>query len=492
MIGYERYCQIKSAAAAGKNATQIAAELALHRQTVSGWLRRERYERSRGAQTPRRSKLDAYRPAIARFIDAYPLSAMQVWHKLKEQGYDGGYSIVKDYVRRIRPNRTEAFLTLKFAPGQCAQVDWGSFGSVEVDGTRRALSFFVLVLGYSRWLHVEFTLGQSQEWFLGCHQRAFELLGGVPQEVMVDNCKTAVLSHVPGTDPVYNAHYLDFARHYGFRIKACGPGHPQSKGIVENAVAYVKKSFLAGRQITRFDELNPAVKLWLETIANVREHGETKTRPVDRLAEERQQLIALNARPHAAVQTRPVRASRRCRVTLDTNRYSVPPKYAGALLTAQLSGDLVRLYADTTLVAEHVRRFGRRLDLENPDHGRELEAQKKTGARQRLLLRFLELTPAAGPYHRALAERRMNAGHHLTRIVELLPAYGAAEVGAAIESARQLGAYSSDYIVNLLEQKARRLPEPGPLHLTRAPEALDIELPAPDLTPYTHDQRHDL
>lgn len=492
MIGYEHYCQIKAAAAAGRNATQIAAELGLHRQTVSAWLRRERYERSRGAGKPRRSKLDPHRPAIARFIDAYPLTAMQVWHKLKEQGYDGGYSIVKDYVRRIRPNRTKAFLTLKFAPGQCAQVDWGSFGAVEVDGTRRALSFFVFVLGYSRWLYVEFTLGQSQEWFLGCHQRAFERLGGVPQEVMVDNCKTAVLSHSPGTEPVYNAQYLDFARHYGFRIKACGPAHPQSKGIVENAVSYVKKSFLRGRQITRFDELNPAVKLWLETVANVREHGETKTPPLARLAEERQQLIALNPQPYAAVQTRTVRASRRCRVTIDTNRYSVPLKYAGVLLTAQLSSDLVRLYAETTLVAEHVRRFGRRLDLENPDHVRELEAQKKTGARQRLLLRFLELTPAAGPYHRALAERRMNAGHHLHRIVELIPTYGAEAVGAAIASAHELGAYSSDYIVNLLEQRARRLPEPGPLHLTRAPEALELELPAPDLTPYNHDQRHDL
>jgi transposase len=488
VIAYERYCQIKQAATAGQNASQIARELGLHRQTVSTWLERECYERSRGAQQPRRSKLDPYRAAIVRFVEAYPLSAMQVWHKLKEQGYAGGYSILKDYIRRIRPNRTEAFLTLKFAPGQCAQVDWGSFGSVEVDGTRRALSFFALVLAYSRWLYVEFTLGQSQEWFLGCHQRAFEQLGGVPQEVMVDNCKTAVLSHVPGTEPLFNPQYLDFARHYGFRIKACGPGHPQSKGIVENAVAYVKRSFLSGREITRFEELAPAVNLWLETVANVREHGETKMRPADRLREERPQLLALNAQPYAAVQTRTVRASRRCRVTIDTNRYSVPAKQAGALLTAQLSSDRVRLYADTTLVAEHVRRFGRRLDVEDPDHVRELEAQKRTGARQRLLLRFLELTPAAGPYHRALAERRMNAGHHLSRIVELVPAYGAAAVGAAIESAHELGAYSSDYIVNLLDQRARRLPEPGPLHLTRAAEALELELPAPDLTPYTHDQ----
>ncbi len=492
MIGYERYCQIKAAAAAGKNVTQIAAELDLHRETVAAWLARGRYERSRGAQRPRRSKLDPYRAGIARLLAGYPLTATQVWHKLKEQGYDGGYSILKDYIRRIRPRSTEAFLTLKFAPGQCAQVDWGSCGAVEVDGTRRALSFFVLVLAYSRWLYVEFTLGQSQEWFLGCHQRAFESLGAVPQEIWVDNCKTAVISHVPGTEPIYNAQYLDFARHYGFRIKACGPGHPQSKGIVENAVAYVKKSFLAGRQITRFDELGPAVNLWLKNIANVREHGETKTRPADRVREERTHLLPLHPQPYAAVQTRTVRASRRCRVTVETNRYSVPARYAGALLTAQLSSDLVRIYAATTLVAEHIRRFGRRLDLENPDHVRELEAQRKSGARQRLLVRFLELTPAAGPYHRALVERRLNAGHHLNRIVELIPGYGGAAVAAAIESAHELGAYSSDYIVNLLEQRARRLPEPGPLHLTRAPEALDLELPAPDLTPYTDEQRHDV
>jgi transposase len=321
VIGYERYCQIKQGAVAGKNATQIAQELGLHRQTVSAWLGRGCYERSRGAQKPRRSKLDPYRPAIARFIEAYPLSAMQVWHKLKEQGYEGGYSIVKDCVRRIRPNRTEAFLTLKFAPGQCAQVDWGSFGAVDVDGTRRMLSFFVLVLGHSRWLYVEFTLGQSQEWFLGCHQRAFEQLGGVPHEVMVDNCKTAVLSHLPGTEPVFNAQYLDFARHYGFRIKACGPGHPQSKGIVENAVAYVKKSFLAGRTINAFAELAPAASLWLETIANVRQHAETHARPLDLLASERPHLLRLNPQPYPAVQTRTVRASRRCRVTVDHRGY---------------------------------------------------------------------------------------------------------------------------------------------------------------------------
>ncbi len=487
MIDYDQYCQLKQAAAAGRTAPQIAQELNLHVQTVRRWLALERYERSRGADAPRPSKLDAYKGALARWLDAHPFTAMQLWHKLREQGYAGGYSILKDHVRRVRPQRQEAFLTLKFAPGQCAQVDWGSFGAVDVDGTRRALSFFVMVLGYSRWLYVEFTLGQSQEWWLGCHQRAFEKLGGVPREALVDNCKTAVLSHVPGTAPVFNAQYLDFAQHYGFQIKACGPAHPQSKGMVETAVAYVKKSFLSGRQINRFAELAPAASLWLETVANVRAHGETQVRPVDRLLDERAALGALNPVPYAAVRTLTVRASRRCRVTLDTNRYSVPAKQAGALLTLQASSDSVRLYAETTLVAEHARSFARRAEVENPDHVRELEERKRHGARQRLLLRFLELAPAAAAYQRGLEERRLNAGHHLARILGLVPTYGAEAVGRALTDAHALGAYASDYIVNLLEQRARRLPEPGPLHLTRADAtaALQLELSAPDLTPYT-------
>jgi DUF971 family protein len=175
---------------------------------------------------------------------------------------------------------------------------------------------------------------------------------------------------------------------------------------------------------------------------------------------------------------------------VDTNRYSVPPKQAGALLTLHLTNDWVRLYAQTTLVAEHARSFARRADLENPEHVRELEERKRHGARQRLHLRFLELAPAAAAYQRGLEERRLNAGQHVVRILGLVPTYGAEAVGRALTDAHALGAYASDYIVNLLEQRARRLPEPGPLHLTRADAtaALQLELSAPDLTPYTQGQ----
>ena len=102
------------------------------------------------------------------------------------QGYPGGYSILKEFVHLVRPVRKPAYLMLDFAAGDCAQVDWGSYGSVCVGSTRRRLSFFVLVLCYSRLLYVEFTLGQGMEQFLSCHRRALEFLGAAPARVMID------------------------------------------------------------------------------------------------------------------------------------------------------------------------------------------------------------------------------------------------------------------------------------------------------------------
>jgi transposase len=165
-----------------------------------------------------------FKPQIVQMLEKYPYSAAQVFQRLREQGFDGGYSIVKAYVRTVRPKRQPAFLKLAFAPGECAQADWGSVGSVRVGQTSRRLSFFVMVLCYSRLLYVEFTLSQTMEHFLACHQHAFEVFGGVPHSVMVDNLKAAVLKRTLGEAPVLNPKYAAFSEHYGFRIVPCNVG----------------------------------------------------------------------------------------------------------------------------------------------------------------------------------------------------------------------------------------------------------------------------
>ena len=223
MIDYETFCKIRDHHERQRlTVAQTARALGLHPETVAKWAKRTRYEARHSA--PRSSRLDPFKDQVVRLIEAHPYSTQQIFQRLRESGYGGGLTIVKDYVAKVRPARREAFLKLAFAPGECAQVDWGEYGSVNIGSTRRRLSFFVLVLAHSRRLYVQFTVSQTMEHFLACHEQAFAAIGGVPAKIMVDNLKSAVLQRLAGCAPVFNARYLDFSRHWGFDISACAPG----------------------------------------------------------------------------------------------------------------------------------------------------------------------------------------------------------------------------------------------------------------------------
>ena len=390
----------------------------------------------------------------------------------------------------MRPVRAPAFLTLHFAPGECAQVDWGHYGSVPVGNTRRRLSFFVMVLCYSRLMYLEFTVSQTMEHFLGCHVNAFEAFAGrVPAKIMVDNLKSAVLQRLCGQAPVFNPRYADFARHHRFEIAPCNVRAGHEKGRVEAGVGYVKKNFLAGLDIPDFRALNPAARHWLDSVANVRIHGETHKRPLDLFALERDQLRPLPELLYDLGAVHTVRASNRFRVTFDTNRYSVPAEYASQRLTLKSYPDRLCIYHHHRLLARHPRSYERHRDFEHPDHPRALLEQRRKASTQRLLQRFVSLTARADEYYRELAHRRLNPVHHVRKIVALSETYGADATARALDDAFEYGAFSSDYITNLLEARARSLPEPSALHLTRRADLLELELPQPDLSLYEASSR---
>jgi transposase len=139
MIDYQTYCSIRDhRERQGLSIAQTARALGLHPETVAKWSRRDRYEPR--APAKRGSALDPYKALIVRWLDAHPLSAQQVFQRVREAGYPGGLTIVNTYVRTIRPPKHKAFLKLHFAPGECAQIDWGEYGSIAVGGTRRRLA----------------------------------------------------------------------------------------------------------------------------------------------------------------------------------------------------------------------------------------------------------------------------------------------------------------------------------------------------------------
>ena len=299
--------QIKYLARQGMQKSRIAERLGVSRQTVYNHLKRtDPFPKPREG---RRSKLDAFGDYIRGRLEKFDLPATTLLRELRSRGYQGGLTILRDFVRPLKAEFvrrvTERFETL---PGNQAQIDWGECGHVIVDGRRRKLYVFVMVLGYSRMAFAHFTTSTRLPVLLGCLSRAFGVLG-IPAELLVDNMKQAVEKHDVTTGTVrWNSQFLDFVEYFGVLPVASPPYWPRVKGKVERGVGYLKTSFLEGRSFSDLDDLNQQLQHWLDTVANVRMHGTTGERPVDRHLRELPHL-----RPAAAVPAYDVRPWRSAR-----------------------------------------------------------------------------------------------------------------------------------------------------------------------------------
>ena len=261
-------------------------------------------------------------------------------------------------------------------------------------------------------------------------------------------------------------------------------GKGNEKGRVENGVGSVKKNVLAGLEMPDCSALNPVARQWLDTVANVRLHGATRETPTALWHTERPALRPLPLHPCDIATVSQVRASRQCRITLETNRYSVPAHYAGHALTLKTSPDRLCVYLGDQRIARHDRRYDRFQAVEDPDHPKPLLEQRKKARDHKVFMRFLALSPRAEAYSLKLKERHLHPHHHVRKIVALSDIYDPAAVARAMDDALVYEAFASEYIANLLEQRARCIPEASALHLTRREDLLEVSLAPPDLSIY--------
>ena len=322
------------------------------------------------------------------------------------------------------------------------------------------------------------------EQFLTCHRHALEFLGGCPARIMIDNLKTGVLEHPSGGPARFHPRYLDFAAHYGFKPVACAVKKGNEKGRVESGVGYVKKNFLNGLELPPFSALNPAARQWMDTVANVRLHGETHCKPLERFTQEKPLLRPLPALAYDCAVIRSTAANGCCRVPFEANRYTVPFLYASQQLTLKIYPERLLIYHHEKLIATHLRSYDRRADVRDPDHLQQLLAHRHRAREQTFLQAFLSLGPQADLYARKLQEKRLNAPHHIQKIVALSQLYGPDKATRALNDALTFEAYGCEYIANLLEQRERQTPVPSPLHLTHRQDLLDLDLPPVDLNLY--------
>ena len=482
MINYKDYSEIHFCFhKLEMNKSQIAQSLNLSPTTVSFWLAKDKFTKSAKRKTT--SKLDVFKPRILQLLAQCPdYSGKQILHLITAEGFDGGKSIVNDYLKSIRPKARKAYLSLHFPPGDSAQVDWGVAGYINIDGVRRKVSYFVMVLCYSRMIYVEFTLGEAQEFWLTCHENAFKYFGGVPKKVMVDNCKTAVISHCSGEDVVFNSHYQDFSNHYGFYIVACNVRQPQEKGRVENAVGYVRKNFLVGRRLEPFELLNIEVIDWLK-MANERIHGTTNKQPISLLSEEKLQGFG---KRHAYICCRkiPVKINKLFRVRFAGNTYSVPSEYAFEDAIINVFCDRISIHSKGREIAVHNRYFGSKKDIEDPMHSKNLIQTRKRASEQKILNWLQRLSPKAHIFYKELQAHSLDTTGQLNKISALQTTYTEQEIAMALEDCIKLSAFSVDYMRNILHSKRQQLPEAGPLHVSHNADQLNLRISAPNLSLY--------
>jgi transposase len=432
------------------------------------------------------SILDAHTAKIDALLAKYPgLSAVRIREEIARgpDGYTGSVSVVRRYLRQVRPARGRVYQEVHYEPAQAMQVDWGECGRVRIGNTTRKVSVFVAVLCYSRLIYIEFTLSQRKEEFYRGIVHALEFFEGSPRALIFDNLKAAVLNG-SGRDACLHPEFLALCGYFCLQPIACERRDPESKGIVERGVRYVKQNALAGRgeQLSRFEDYLALAPQWRDQVANVRTHETTRERPVDRFLPAGALLRALPATPLDTDEVVPAVVNPLARIEFDGNRYSMPPRLARQPVTIRASRDEVRVLHEGQVVAQHVRCYERRQLIVLPDHHLAALALRKRSRGTAVENEFDALGPEARQFHLHLKGQPVKTGVHLRRLLGLARLYGTAELLAAIARALELATYDAAYVENLLlaERRRRELPTPT-LPTPRRRELIDeIELDPTD------------
>jgi len=313
-----------------------------------------------------RSSIETWRPRIEALLNAGATpTAIYDRLRVEESGFTGSLSAVKRMAATLRRARgvgpDEVAIPVETLPGQVAQVDFGAVGKLWDPRQQRMRTayVFVMVLGCSRHQFARLVFDQKVETWLALHAEAFEHFGGVPEVVVPDNLKSAVLRAAFDVrrEPVLNRSYRDFARHHGFQMDPTPPYSPEKKGKVESGVRYAKNNFMKTIGEERdIEELNRQLDRWVMEVAGMRRHGTTHRRPREHFEEvEREALLPLPKVKWKATWWREVTVHRDCCVLVEKARYSVPWRHVGRTLLARVTADSVVLYWDETRVAAHSR-----------------------------------------------------------------------------------------------------------------------------------------
>lgn len=469
----------------------IAKKLSMGRRTVRDVLNGRRERRAPRVAAPRESLLAPFEGEIRSRLKQDPdLRAPGLLERLRELGYRGGITILRERMRQLRPKpHIEVFSNFTHVrPAERLEVDWAHMGYALL-GVPREVSIFVALLVYSRMLYLEFVLSRAMGSFLRCMERSMEFFGGVTTVDVFDGMKTVVLGR-SGGQPIFAPRFIEYARARGFAITATLPRTPTGKPFVERGIGFVRTRFLPGRRFADLADLRLQGEMWRDSFANQREHEATGKVPALVFEHEEKPLLRpISTRPFDTDDLLSTGVDKTHRVFFDRNHYTVPWRLAGQSVLVRADDDLVRVLLGIKEVARHPRSWSVAETVRDERHElgmRDARVRRHAGA----LPYALEHLGAVGArYFATLAATRRSIRTEERRLVLLVELFGAGETASAIEEVMKTGHVGAEYVEHVMRFKRRLSPAPPALRLGNP--ALDgISLPAPDLARYDDIARH--
>ena len=356
----------------GLSVSAIARQLGCDRKTVRKYLESGLEPPLYSPRPPRGSKLDGYRDYLRDRVATYPdLSGRRLFREIAADGYEGGYTTVKKFLREVRPPaRTQFERRFETAAGKQAQVDFAEFSVEFTDepGVTRKVYLFSMVLGHSRWLWGRFASSQNLQTVMRCHIAAFDAMGGTPEEILYDRMKTAVIGEDPTGVITYNPSLVALLNHYSAIPKACRPYRAKTKGKVERPFRYIRQDFFLARTFRNIEDLNAQFDEWCRAVANARVHATTGRVVQEAFEEEQSSLKPHPALPYNAVLTVERRVSHEGMISVDGNYYSVPDTTRRRTLEVQNHTNEIRIFEDGVEIARHPVQEGKNQRRVDPGH----------------------------------------------------------------------------------------------------------------------------
>ena len=358
----------------GVSRRQILRETGMHWLTLRKILDHSQPPGYRQHKRRPRQKLGPYLGRIEQILQedrAMPRkqrhTAKRIWERLRQEGFTGGYTVVKEAVRELTRRTQEVFVPLIHRPGE-AQVDFGH-ALAKVNGQLRKVVFFVMALPYSDALFVMAFERECTETFWEGHVQAFEFFGGVPRRISYDNTKVAVSQILGGGKARrLTQGFLQLKSHYLFDHHFCRVARGNEKGVVEGLVKFTRRNFLVPvPQVGDLAELNAQLRQHCQEDQQRRLRAQTGTK-AQLLLEDQQAFLPLPAGRFEACRKVSTTASSLSLVRFDCNDYSVPVRWAHHTVVAKGDCREVVLCAGGAEVARHARLWDKEQVCFEPVH----------------------------------------------------------------------------------------------------------------------------